>query len=174
MDNPQSIIIFGYNVWEAFLNSYTFVAIKVFLGIYSVVLFIDIVILLSYRDLRQDWSKDRYGSAAFSLSLSQIRKKWHSIEARLRSNNPSDHKVAVLEADMLTDKLLADMEYPGENFGERLENIPSSHLSDLEALKAAHEIRNRIVMERGFVLDRKQAEDAVQTYKTVLSKLELL
>ncbi len=174
MSEPESIIAFAYGIWDWFLNSALFVALKIFLGIYSVVLFVDIILLMFQRDLRQDWSKNKYGSYALSLSPSQVRKKWKLIESRLRSANPSEYKVAVLEADSLVDKLLADMDYPGENLGERLNNIPESHLSNIEALKVAHEVRNRIVMEQGFSLDRTQAQDAITTYKTTLSKLEFL
>jgi hypothetical protein len=168
------LVDFVQRLWEAFSNSYFFAAFKIFMGIYVAVLLIDIVLLLGSRDLREDLRKDLFGAANVSpASQSKMRKKWRAIEDRLKSGNPSEYKVALLEADAMMDKVLADMGYKGENMMDRLNQINPTQMEDVEALKETHQLRNQVVFEHDFVLDRDRAEKAVKVYETVLSKMEV-
>jgi len=52
--------------------------------------------------------------------------RWERIETYMRSNNPSDWKIAVLEADNILDSVVEQMGYPGETLGERMKAIDPS------------------------------------------------
>lgn len=109
-----------------------------------------------------------------ATSQSAMRKKWTKIKKRLESGNVSQYKVAILEADVMIDKVLSDMSYPGKNLTERLEKINPAQLPNYEELKNAHQIRNRVIHEAGFSVDRKEAEEIVAVYENLLKNLELL
>jgi hypothetical protein len=171
--DSSSIIASLSGLWTAFLDSYVFAVAKFFLGVYVIVLVADIILLLMNRDLASDFKKDFFGTANVSVaSRSKTRKKWDEILARLQTNNPSEYKVALLEADAMLDKILADIGYKGENMMDRLNQITSDQMEDVEDLKEAHQLRNQVVFERDMVLEKEQVERALKIYETVLTKME--
>ncbi|MGB4833807.1 MAG: hypothetical protein WBP40_02125, partial [Candidatus Moraniibacteriota bacterium] len=83
------------------------------------------------------------------------------------------YKVAILEADHFADSLLKESGFDGENMSERLANMHPGQLQSYQGLSEAHTIRNRIVNEPAFTLDREQAKDYLEKYKALLVELEL-
>jgi hypothetical protein len=160
-----------------FYNSGAFAVIKFILGIYTVVLVVDIVLLLFQRGLGADF---REGLLGVNVPKELIKKKdklkleWGKISKRLESGNVSEYKVAVIEADNLIDDLIKRMGYQGENMKERLNVIPAGHLNNLEEIKAAHEIRNKIIHEENFSLSKEEAKKILHDYSELLRMFEVL
>jgi hypothetical protein len=159
--------------WEWFSATHFFAALRIFLGIYTAVLLIDIVLLLSMRNLGEDLRKDLFGAADVPVSRSRLKKQWKAVRDRLKSDNPSEYKVALLEADALVDKVLGNIGYKGENMAERLAQVTPEQMEDVEALREAHQLRNRVVFEQDFALGREQAEKALGVYEAFLTKMEV-
>jgi len=165
---------FGINFYHSFLFS----AIKFFLGIYSIVLLADIILVLvaqvKNKDLISDIRTTFMGTALPISAKNKLLKRWEEIQRRLESGNISQYKVAVLEADSVTNEILSVAGYKGENLGEKLETVTHGQLSSPDKLREAHGIRNRIVHERDFQIDRKLAEDTIRTYENLLKELEFI
>jgi len=66
------------------------------------------------------------------------------------------------------------MGYKGANMGERLANIPPGQLSELPAMKEAHEIRNRVIHEEDFQVDKELAKDVLSKYEHLLREFQVL
>jgi len=98
----------------------------------------------------------------------KLRAKWAKVKAKLKSKNESDYKVAIIEADKIIDDLIARMNYKGENMGERLDNITPGQIENIEDLKRAHEIRNRIIHDESFVLTKAEAEKTLDYFEDFL------
>jgi len=160
--------------FSRFYHSAFFSVVKFLLGIYAAVLFVDIILIVILRGVGYDVRVMLKGMDMPAVSKSKMQKKWAKIKERLESENPSQYKVAILEADIVIDKVLSDMRYPGKNLTERLEKIKPAQLPGYEDLKNAHEIRNRIIHEAGFSVDKKRAEEIVAVYKKLLKDFELL
>lgn len=160
-------------IWEIVSQSAFFMVLKVFLIIYSVVLIADVVMLVLLRGVTENLKVQFYGTARPLLRKNEATKKWESVERRLESDNPSHFKVAILEADHFCDDLLKESGFDGENMSERLANIHPGQLQSYAGLSEAHSIRNRIVNEPTFTLDREQAKDYLEKYKGLLVELEL-
>lgn len=161
-------------VWEVINQSLLFAVIKWFLMIYTVVLFIDVVILLSQRGVTENLKMQLYGTTRPILSKNKAAERFRKIEQRLENDNPSQYKAAVLEADQFADDVLRESGYDGKNMGERLAGINPGQLLSYDQLKSAHEIRNRIVNEPNFSLSREEAEQLLGQYKALFVELELL
>lgn len=158
---------------RAFLDSYFFAALKIFLGIYTIVLIVDIVLLLYMRDVREDLKKTLYGTKYVPLiTKAGMTKKWAAIERRLESGNPSEYKVAIIEADSLVNDIVKELGYEGDDMAKRLDRMALLQPEDAETLRSAHQIRNRIVFEQDFSVDRTQANEVLETFKEFLKKLE--
>jgi hypothetical protein len=151
--------------------------VKFLLFVYVVVLFIDIVILISFRGVGRDLRMNLYGTDQRPVFFSRPRKaerQWDKIFARLESGNPSEYKVAILEADALADTIMASSRWTGSNLGERIAAVHPGQIESIESLREAHAVRNRIVNEAGFEVNREEAERVLGLYARFLEEMELL
>lgn len=175
MDPSQVIGSLITSVDDGLNQSAFFLSIKAFLFVYVVVLVIDIALLLYVHGLKGDLKKLFYGTKDRPFrSATALRKEWQRIERRLSTGNPSEYKVAILEADHLTDAALQEMEYSGGNLQERLETMSAMGLGKADEVKEMHAIRNRIIYEQDFSVDRAEAERILGVYKDFLEHWEIL
>lgn len=152
-----------------------FRAVLVFLFVYVAVLLVDIGLLLFVHGLRGDIKKIVFGSGDRPLvSRASMRKRWEAIGKRLGSDRPTEYKVAVLEADQLVDEVLKEMGYAGANLQERLEAMLSSGVDQAAKIEEAHKIRNRIIYEHDFAIDREEARRVLDLYGDFLDRWEML
>jgi hypothetical protein len=149
--------------------------IKIVLGIYLAVIFIDIILLLILRDVPANLRVGMKGMNLPTTSKNKMQKRWDKVMDRLKNGNPSQYKVAIIEADAIADEILDGIGYKGANMGEKLEQVGAAHLDDhLEALKGAHEIRNRIVHEIDFDVDERMATAVIGVYENFLKYLDFM
>lgn len=161
----------------AFLDSTAFLVIKIIIGVYVLVVFVDIVLLLFQRPLGGDIRETILGvdvPKELITGRKKLREKWNRIKSRLDSGNESEYKVAVIEADKLIDEILSKMGYKGDNLGERLENISESEIETKIDIAQGHEIRNRIIHDETFVLDRQKAKETLENFENFLKYFEVL
>ena len=99
---------------------------------------------------------------------------WLRVKKRMESQNPSDWKLAVLQADGILDDLLKRMGYDGEGLGERLKNIDPADFDSLDDVWVAHKMRNRIAHEPEANLAREDVEKAISLYEKGLKEFEYI
>ncbi|OIP60038.1 MAG: hypothetical protein AUK19_00910 [Candidatus Moranbacteria bacterium CG2_30_45_14] len=158
----------------SFYSTSVFVsAIKFFLFVYVVVLFADIVMLLMLRGISSDIKKTLYGAKRPILSKSKAIVRFETILARLESENPSQYKVAILEADAFAEEILAGIGYEGETMAEKLETVHEGQIESKALLVEAHLIRNRIVHEADFSLSYEETKKWLDAYLAFFHEVEL-
>lgn len=162
-----------------FYNSFFFSVVKFIIGIYVIVIFIDIVLLLKQRGLSGNVIETLVGmniprELASVGKKKKLRARWEKIRSKLESGKEANYKLAIIEADHVIDDLIKRLGYAGENMSERLDNIPSGQLEHIEEIRKAHEIRNRIIHEDKFVLDKKSAEETMALFEEFLKHFEVL
>jgi hypothetical protein len=150
------------------------VFLKWFLVVYCIVLFIDIILLLFVHGLTDDARKSRYGSSERPLkSPSQLNKEWKKIEARLKKSDVGEYKLAILEADQFTDRVLKEIGYAGANLQERLDLMAQVAFESIDAALEAHQVRNRIVFDTEWHPDRQEAERVLGLFREFLDHWEI-
>lgn len=158
----------------AFLStSVVFLVIKVFLFVYVVVLFADIVMLLMLKGVSNDIKKILYGAKRPILSKSKAIVRWEKILARLKDDNSSQYKVAILEADAFAEEIFAGMGYSGNTMAEKLNATHEGQIGTKDLLVEAHKIRNRIIHETDFSLSREEALKWIGNYRAFFDEMEL-
>jgi len=163
-----------WNGLVVFFSTSIFVsAIKLFLFVYVVVLVVDIVMLLTLRGVSSNIKKMLYGSNRPLLSKSKAIIRWEKILARLRDTNPSQYKVAILEADAFAEEIFVGMEYKGATMAEKLETVHAGQIETKDLLIEVHQIRNRIIHEADFSLSREEAEKWLDNYRAFFDEMEL-
>jgi hypothetical protein len=171
----QNIIINFPEMMVNFYNSPFIFVVKIIAGIYLAILLLNIVLLLILRNVPENLRVGLKGMNMPVISKSKMQKRWNKITNYLKSDNVSQYKVAIIEADAVADEILGGIGYKGANMTEKLEQVGVAHLDDyLEALKGAHQVRNRIVHEAEFVVDQRLAKATVGVYENFLRYLEFL
>jgi len=173
----QTIYLLFFQDLKNFYHSSAFVFIKFILAIYVLVLAVDIILLLIQRGVAGNIRQLVAGinmPSELTTRKSKLKIRWNKILRRLTSANESEYKVAVIEADNIIDDLIKRLGYKGENLGERLANIPAGQLDNLDEIKEAHEIRNRIIHEEDFSVSREKAREVIVKYEHFLRHFEVL
>lgn len=90
------------------------------------------------------------------------------------SDNPTDWKLAIIEADIILDELLKEAGYGGISLGERLRSISPTQLESLDDAWQAHKVRNQIAHGGAdFILTQRLAQDTIKQYRRVFYELGL-
>lgn len=162
------------NLAEFFADSFFVVALKFFLFVYVMVLIVDVILLLVLKGVTSDIKKSLFGIDRPLIPRNTFITRWEKILSRLESDNPSQYKAALLEADQLADEILGGMNFRGETMAEKLEKAQGAQVENKEGLTLAHAVRNRIIHERDFVVSREEAKKWLDTYKKFFDEMELL
>lgn len=101
--------------------------------------------------------------------------KWLRVVERVNSINPSDWRLAIIEADVMLDELLIANGYDGEGVGERLKQVEPSDMLTLDAAWEAHKVRNRIAHSGAdFELNEREAKRVVALFESVFKEYEII
>ena len=94
--------------------------------------------------------------------------RWLKILDYVTSSVPSDWKLAVLEADSMLGTLLENLNFKGENLGERLKNADRDKFKSLTQAWEVHTIRNKIAHEGpNFDLSDREAKRVIAIYEQI-------
>ncbi len=106
------------------------------------------------------------------FGVRKIVKVWNKITARLDTGLESEYKLAIIEADSMLDDILRRMGYAGETLEERLKNLTSATLPNIEEIKATHQVRNNIVHDPDYRLSLDDARAALTVFEQALRDLQ--
>lgn len=101
----------------------------------------------------------------------KLAKQWTKIMARLESGLESEYKLAVIEADSLLVDVLQASGYAGETLADRLKQLTSIILSDVDGILDSHKIRDSIVHDPNYKLDSDEAKKTVSVFEKALTDL---
>ena len=133
--------------------------------LYVVLLLIGVLIVGAVLWLVFSMRKDSSG-----LNKTYYQSKWLEIENSLDKNNLHSYMTAIMSADKLVDDALKKSHFKGSTMGERMK-LAQKTWSNSDNIWRAHKIRNRLVHESDFELDRKYALVALSAYKQALKDL---
>jgi hypothetical protein len=94
-------------------------------------------------------------------------KRWENISYLIRTPNPADWRVAIIDCDNMLDDLFQRLGYPGATLGERMKNATKANFPTLESAWEAHKVRNLIAHDGSFVLDAREALRVYYLYERV-------
>lgn len=104
-----------------------------------------------------------------------VNPKWERVLKHINSENSSDWKLAILEADIILDEMLDKMGYHGDTMGEKLKQVEPSDFLTLNSAWEAHKIRNQIAHEGAdFALSRREADRVIALFKEVFEEFKFI
>ena len=95
-------------------------------------------------------------------------KKWKKIVEHVSSNNPSDWRLSILEADILLSEVLKEKGYEGDTIGDMLKSAEKDKFKTHNEAWEAHKVRNSIAHEGSeFVLSQREAKRVITLFEDV-------
>ena len=164
----QSVVDFVNIAWDVFVVlSFVLAALLMFGFIYASIRFGE----LSASQIEEIKEKEKlyaemYGTGAKNNRLADI-------DLHIGSNNPNDWKLAIIEADIILEKILDEAGYAGASIGDKLKSASPTQFTTIDDAWEAHKVRNKIAHEGGdFVLTKKLAQDTIHRYKRVFGEFD--
>lgn len=104
-----------------------------------------------------------------------IKDKWKEILERSTSENQSDWRLAIIEADIILAELLEKLELPGDTIGDKLKAVEKSDFLTLDYAWEAHKARNAIAHEGSdYLLNQKETRRVISLYEAVFKEFYLI
>ncbi len=110
--------------------------------------------------------------AARPYGAKKAYKQWSKIKSRLEKGSEQEYKLAVIEAESLIDDVLAKNGYKGDSITEKLSQLNSTLLPNIDQVSEAHKIRNNIVHDPDYKLAPDTAKRTLAVYEKALQDLD--
>ena len=152
------------NAYQSFLKSDFFYYLKILSAFVSILLFIDIILLLSKR-VRTDLRVALYGAAGVRFKKAKYNPRWEAIERRLEEGSVASGKMALIEADKMLDEALGILGYAGKDTTEKIGNIKPGQLVGIAEVRNIHEFYRRIVDDPSYDASLDEIKAALSAYE---------
>jgi hypothetical protein len=101
--------------------------------------------------------------------------RWQLVTEHIQSDNPSDWRLSILEADIVLSELLETLGYRGDTIGDKLKNAERAPFRTLNQAWEAHKIRNAIAHEgQDFALTARDARRIIGLYEATFREFDFI
>ena len=108
------------------------------------------------------------------LPKTKIQNKWEIISSNIESKNDDDYKKAIILAEELFTDVLKAVNLSGENLEKKLNKIPDNQLEFKEDIIWAYKLKEKILADENFTVDREEAKRAVYVFERALKEMNVL
>lgn len=99
---------------------------------------------------------------------------WNQIVERSKSPKMENWKLAIMEADKITDEIIKSAGFRAETMDERMDQVGPEVIPNIEELREIHKIRHKIAREPDFKITREETIEILKTYKKTFQEMGLL
>ena len=101
--------------------------------------------------------------------------KWEQIIKYANSENPSDWRQAIIEADVMLEELVRTLGYEGASLGEMLKSVEKDEFLTVEDAWQAHKVRNAVAHSGGdFQLNERETKRVIALFEKVFKEFEVI
>lgn len=167
--SPSTVFLWLSNIWNVFVVlSWLFSALLIFGLIYAYIRHEQLGEVLGEILKRQEEAYKKINSPDVKNA------RWEDVLKHADSDQPSEWKLAIIEADIILEELLSELGYAGTSVGDKLKSAPSSFRT-IEQAWRAHNVRNRIAHDGGdFELSAMLARQTIAEYKMVFDEFDFV
>jgi hypothetical protein len=125
--------------------------------------------LLEYATPPMTVMKEKKGTAT-----DKIQERWQKVLLHVESEESSNWRLAIMEADIILDDMLDKQGYHGDSIGDKLKSVEPSDFNTVEQAWEAHKVRNQIAHEgTDFLLTHREAKRVIGLYKNVFEEFRM-
>lgn len=167
--------IFGAlsSAYNSFLHSNFFFYLKIFSAFVSILLFIDVILLLSKR-VRTDLMIALYGMPTGRFKKAKYIPRWEAIKGRLAAGSIAGGKIAIIEADKMLDEALGKLGFAGKNVGEKIATIKPGQLVGVGELQNTRVLYHKIMEDPGHEASLEEIKSALAMYERFFRGIEMI
>lgn len=162
--------------WDAilaFLNSIRIYSTFISLALVAGIIYSEVKLSQIRKKIREEEKKVQ--EEEVTASLKQGGRRWQKISDHINSENPSDWRLAILEADIILEEMLDHMGLHGETMSEKLKSVEKSDFVNIDLAWEAHKIRNTIAHEGiDFEISHREARRVIGLYETVFKEFHFI
>ncbi|MBY0294364.1 hypothetical protein K2Q08_03485 [Patescibacteria group bacterium] len=101
--------------------------------------------------------------------------RWDAILLLAHSDNESDWRRAILDADIMLAQMLSEKGYPGETLGEQLKMGNPLQFTTIDIAWEAHRMRNALAhLGEAFPLSERDAHTTIEQYRRVFEEFDYI
>lgn len=174
--NTQNVLnYFFYSYLLPFWHNWKYVAV----AIGAVCLVIMIHSLRKLKEIKES-EKKIFGtsgpaSAMEEMPAMNVNERWEGIKTHAHSTNPSDWRLAIMEADIMLEEVLRKNGLPGDTIGEMLKSAQPGDFVSLDAAWEAHKIRNRIAHDgASFDLNDRETQRVISLFEQAFREFKVI
>lgn len=105
----------------------------------------------------------------------EIQTKWEKIVKLSESENQSDWRLAIIEADIILSDLLDKLQLPGETMGDKLKAVEKSDFQTIDNAWEAHKFRNQIAHQgQDFLVNGREIRRVISLFESVFKEFDLI
>lgn len=146
------------------------VALSVSVVLLALVVYATIRLTL-IRKKEVEEAEELYSAYARNQTSHAQNHEWERIKERIDSDNPDEWRLAILDADVLLERIVDRMQYQGDTLSEKLRQIERSDFNTIDEAWEAHKVRNRIAHEgEDFTLTPREAKRVISLYEQVFQE----
>ncbi len=163
-------------IWEALVNGSVY---AILVGILTIV-GIAMAIIIAYTHIRskeiEKEQEEAMKKVAITIPTNEPKNpRWDNVKKHMATNNESEWRQAIIDADIILDEMVNRMGYKGENLGERLKVIEASDFTTLQDAWDAHKVRNQIAHDgSNFELTEHEAKRVIGLYERVFREFDFI
>lgn len=184
--------LFGTSITDPGAGSKFFAGLKVFATLIVIILItIILYCLVRLYELQQEGKPKKEKKVSTSQpevglpgattgdfiphNVTKVNETWNAIRAKLLSDNPSDWRLGIIEADIYLDRLLDQRGFYGDTLSDKFKQITPEKLPSIQIAWEAHKVRNRIAHDGAdFVLTMPESRRILSYYEIVFRDLEVI
>lgn len=111
------------------------------------------------------------GGSGLATVASVGTEQWRGIERYMQSHNPSDWRLAIIEADILLYDMLEQIGFQGDTIGDKLKSVDPASFNTLDDAWRAHKVRNILAHEgSNYELTYDEARKTINYFKKVFDE----
>ncbi len=147
----------------------------IFLGVSAILLGL-IIFLLSVNS----YTEYRFGERYFEMGKMKpkfninIRNSWKEVTEQASSGDDSERRLAVIEADDITNDVFNKLGYEGDTLYDKLAILNKDIVLNIEELKEAYKKKKSIAHNPNIEVSKEEAKKIVSIYEETLRDLEIL
>jgi len=176
----------NYNIIKAFLSSLPYHLINFFAKyvVFAICISLVLIVLIIIYAIRLKNIQKKVMSTVLppdgdtkikTENSLPVNPKWKLVIEHMASEEASNWKLAIIEADIILSELLNVLNLPGEGVGEKLKNIETGDFNHIDDAWEAHKIRNAIAHQGSdFLLTKREAKRIIELYKSVFEEFEVI
>ncbi len=148
--------------------------VKIFLFFLSILLIFAIVYI--YRHISRLRLQERILLyPVVETSQRALNPQWERILAHSESQNQNDWRQAIMEADIVLDRMLDTLHLPGDTMADKLKAVEKSDFTTIDLAWEAHKVRNQIAHEGSdFQLSAREVKRVIELYRQVFDEFKII